>query len=360
MNSQLPYEILLRVKDDVYLNNDHEYLNKSEFKKLNILKQWEVIEMPNEFLKPTNSYKNWKDDISLEVKNPYFGRAYYNPNSKELIIGHRGSDEINDWIGANKDFAFTNWNQQFADATNFSDFAKQFINDKHPNHKYTTYQTGHSLGGGIAQISAAKSGDFAVSYDGPPVGEIIKNFIPNNFDNAINNSINFSSLPNFANNEIFDKHIGTVIRLVPDGTEKKTIDNPAYDPSFVPGVVNFDPLNNLINNQLSHRIEFINKQFDTKTGLPKNFIIERKKNKLFPEKNRVPESESLNNENIEGNKFHIGEFQKNQSNNQNETYSNIKNEFSRSEFVSKDLKMNFSNILQQINLNVKELKNNVN
>lgn len=120
------------------------------------------------------SYSNYADEnipegfqiltgFGLDFESGYSGSAYINPDTKEIIITHRGTNDATDWI-SNIDIAKGNpkalddfMNSQIMKDAN--EFTSSIVNGvREAGSKYEGYsitQTGHSQGGLIASVQGA-------------------------------------------------------------------------------------------------------------------------------------------------------------------------------------------------------------
>ena len=113
-----------------------------------------------------------------EYKSGYDVRVYINEKTQEIIISHRGSEAsslkrfLQDWVNADGGIALGSGPKaQIKDATAYNEIIQKLIKEKYPN--YTVTQTGHSLGGFIAQVIGAKNGQNTVTFDSPGAKEYI-------------------------------------------------------------------------------------------------------------------------------------------------------------------------------------------
>ena len=93
--------------------------------------------------------------LSQAASNPdsYFGVAFENQAAHEIVIANRGSGSLVDWGETDWDIVHHQPNiPAFADALVFADAVTS------ANSAFSTYVTGHSLGGAEAQYQAAELG----------------------------------------------------------------------------------------------------------------------------------------------------------------------------------------------------------
>jgi Flp pilus assembly protein TadD len=162
----------------------------------------------------------------VKAKNSYFGSAYCNSDNKHIIIAHRGTEDITDWL-ANLDFITRHLNEQESSAWEFS---KKIIDKYGPTYSYSF--TGHSLGGWLALTSLYKYKDefvnskkggyqdaFAVTFDDPggkDLSEALQPRVEENRRVDINklDITSYLSRPNIVNTAM--EHMGSVYGLVPE------------------------------------------------------------------------------------------------------------------------------------------------
>lgn len=149
---------------------------------------------------------DWKKlTWSMPNDHGYVGIVYRNDNTKHIVIVHRGTSP--DLIGKNlhTDLYLTGYNvlPDYIQSTSiaFSQSVRQY------NPGMTFSETGHSLGGMLAQINGDKfkETEEIISFDSPGCGRLIKN------DNGVK-FITYLSAPNMFNTSV-KEHIGTVYRI---------------------------------------------------------------------------------------------------------------------------------------------------
>lgn len=103
--------------------------------------------------------------------NGYYGAAYQNDSTGEIVVANRGSRASGeglkqDWGGSDAQIAAQGGlgvPAAFDDATDFA----QSVQEAHPDQQIQF--TGHSLGGGEAEVQAARLGGSAVTFGAPGV-----------------------------------------------------------------------------------------------------------------------------------------------------------------------------------------------
>ncbi|MFA9462603.1 hypothetical protein [Thiohalorhabdus methylotrophus] len=111
--------------------------------------------------------QGWVDTglIGVNPDSGFFAQAYRKGN--EVVIAYRGTeptqDALHDILGADVDIGTGDEHQQFVDAL---EFAHQ-IDLRYGGAKQTISVTGHSLGGGLAQLAADTFGWDGVTFEGP-------------------------------------------------------------------------------------------------------------------------------------------------------------------------------------------------
>ena len=103
----------------------------------------------------------------------FYAAAYRNMATGEIVIAFRGTelpDDLGD-LTADAAVATDGEHQQFVDAL---EFARQ-IYEEYDQQSYTVTVTGHSLGGGLAQLAADVFGWDGVTFEAPGVGQLRDN-----------------------------------------------------------------------------------------------------------------------------------------------------------------------------------------
>jgi hypothetical protein len=97
----------------------------------------------------------------------FYGAAYQNVDTGEIVIAYRGTeptqDAFHDILGADVDIGTGDEHQQFVDAL---EFAKN-VQDTYQGLGVDISVTGHSLGGGLAQLAADTFGWGGVTFEAP-------------------------------------------------------------------------------------------------------------------------------------------------------------------------------------------------
>lgn len=102
----------------------------------------------------------------------YFGRAYINDDTNEIVVAHRGT-QIEGSLEAVKDLtadavlAFGKDPAQLNHAEKFTQEVMAQISDNDKYNGYAFSHTGHSLGGYLADVVSAKEGQSSFSIDAP-------------------------------------------------------------------------------------------------------------------------------------------------------------------------------------------------
>jgi len=96
-------------------------------------------------------------------------QTYVDHEAKEIVFAIGGTDELKDWPGPNKNFAFGGYNDQFKQAVN--EAIKLYKNDDYEGYSFST--PGHSLGGGVAQVISHTFGWDGLSTDAPGASRVI-------------------------------------------------------------------------------------------------------------------------------------------------------------------------------------------
>lgn len=104
------------------------------------------------------------------AQHGFSAQVYENQNSGQLVIAYRGTDQkIKDWLGPNQEIiqessGLEGEDPQFVDALEFAERVRQNF----PNQEILV--TGHSLGGGLAQLAADTFGWDGVTFEAPEWG----------------------------------------------------------------------------------------------------------------------------------------------------------------------------------------------
>jgi len=106
-------------------------------------------------------------DIENNPKTGYQGTAYRRVDTGEVIIAHRGTEPNIKDARADAGMVFSGRNSQLDDAMKFTErafaLAQRRADEKHQ--PLNIFITGHSLGGTLAQITAAKYGVHAETFN---------------------------------------------------------------------------------------------------------------------------------------------------------------------------------------------------
>lgn len=114
----------------------------------------------------------------------YAAVAYQAPDGS-IVIAHRGTDGLKD-LGSDLSIGRQNLPAQFDDADNFTQEIMSEFGDE-------VVHTGHSLGGGLAQLVGHKYGTESIAFDPPGMVEVIENN-SETFGNQPINTENFTSV----------------------------------------------------------------------------------------------------------------------------------------------------------------------
>lgn len=204
-------------------------------------------------------------DTHYEEETSYFGAAYCDNNNKHIIIAHRGTEDLRDWM-TNCDLITRHLNQQEVNA--WDDFAKKIITKYGSDYSYSF--TGHSLGGWLAQTCLWKYQDefinnqpnaykdgFAVTLDDPGARELLEALQPrteNNYKIAIDqlDITAYLSRPNIVNTAL--GHVGSTYALTTKNNDLSWWER------------------NITYTINMHNAHMLLNEFDEKTGLPKHCL----------------------------------------------------------------------------------------
>lgn len=210
----------------------------------------------------------------------YYGQAYIDKSTGQLIIAHRGTDNlINTFVEddkLDKDFGqrilalvrdldddyeiFSGKipREQYYEARAFSKKAKKTYREQF-NKEPEVVHTGHSLGAVLAELCAIEENSKAITFESPGSGPLIKelseitynsDFDYKKFDPSKVDITTYNARPNRINT--LHQHVGKVI--------------PLYRESKVQKVYSDDLL---FENISGHAIDSLLTRFDKRTGNPK-------------------------------------------------------------------------------------------
>lgn len=182
----------------------------------------------------------------------YAGVAYVNDQEQMVVFAHRGTEFLSDFnkdvIQADVDIAMGKLPRQFTHAREFT----TGVLTSNDFDGYEIAHTGHSLGGGLAQLVAASTGSSAITFDNPGVGDIINDMglHNNSFDSFHAFTSRYSWVSNGFNGEVaaVNNHVGNVHTI---------------DPILPDEIRIFTPLTN-------HSMSNMRNAFDETTGFPAN------------------------------------------------------------------------------------------
>jgi hypothetical protein len=113
---------------------------------------------------PPDSTNGWtRMTIAPNTASGFSAVAYRNSNG-EVAIAFRGTDSLKDMV-TNGAFVSNGWRQQFSDAADFVNKVKLEMRDQ--GISGAPIVTGHSLGGGIAQVMGKMFGLNGAAFDAP-------------------------------------------------------------------------------------------------------------------------------------------------------------------------------------------------
>lgn len=201
--------------------------------------------------------------IPKELSNPgngYQAVVFENLETGEIIVSHRGSefDEFTkDWITTDGALLTGALNNQFTNARKLT----QYVRAMFPNAPIG--QTGHSLGGWLAQMVGMANGQKAVSIDAPGALDQIrlmdyilaKDGFSGSCKNASEVITAFQSRMNPVNTNSFGEHIVEPIPLFDENARQKIMTLKSFKMYLASGYF--------------HTRGYINKAFNTQTGLLK-------------------------------------------------------------------------------------------
>jgi Ca2+-binding RTX toxin-like protein len=106
----------------------------------------------------------------------FFGAAYYNDLTGELVISYRGTDDFEDWKTSNSAFLTDSLPNQFqaADAFAQTAIAQVALEYGVSVDASKIALTGHSLGGALAQLVSAATGYKATAFNSPGIAQCLQ------------------------------------------------------------------------------------------------------------------------------------------------------------------------------------------
>jgi tetratricopeptide (TPR) repeat protein len=225
----------------------------------NTLKDWDKVATSQDLLKD-----------SQFAKNDYFGIAYRNKNTNELVIAHRGTKTLKD-LKSDMHIALGKVPEHYEPAKLFLTRVKEKYGNPYISH------TGHSLGAVLAELLAYEDGTSAVTFDSPGTRNILENLRGTEFDNQRIDVITFMSTPNFINTAT--THVGQLIQIFPSRDPGslpeeliKRASSTLIDKAFVVDEKSstFEKIDLSIQSTKGHSIDRIVAVFNPNTGFPDN------------------------------------------------------------------------------------------
>ena len=165
-------------------------------------------------------------------RNGYFGRAYINETTNEIVVAHRGTEFNKDAsallsnmapvphyaahlrtslpegdLKSDGQIGFGMMPQQSSSANAFNIQIKEAVHSLPNASQYDIHQTGHSLGGYLAQIESARHSSRATTFDNPGVKIEIDRMLsngeisPEQYKYAMENIQSFQASDNFVNSK---------------------------------------------------------------------------------------------------------------------------------------------------------------
>lgn len=118
----------------------------------------------------------------IGARTTYRGAAYFCKDSGHLIIAHRGTDNIADWIDSNLHlwplFSKSKLTEFFEEnivpfSHQATSKANKIMKKENPSKEITVIHTGHSLGGAYAAMLGYKDICRSISFDSPGIGDLL-------------------------------------------------------------------------------------------------------------------------------------------------------------------------------------------
>jgi len=203
----------------------------------------------------TSIPEGWTQFLSSPDNNSYFGSSYINEKNKEIIIAHRGTEpsDTGDLV-SDLQLALNFVPNQYSDAITFVNTIKGYTKVGGIFEGYTKAHTGHSLGGVLAQLSAATFEEKAATFDSTGTLELMEEL---GISYSTTDITSYVAAPNAINTT--NTHIGDVVRIY---------NSPILEPTAF-GVVDEYPFYTLA----QHSIDQIVNQFNAITGEPTVYSV---------------------------------------------------------------------------------------
>ncbi|WP_416192466.1 Mbeg1-like protein [Neisseria sp. CCUG12390] len=144
---------------DFALLSDHVYGKKGKDGKVEL-----IFDNPSNREITLNGIKYKIEEIKDNPQNGYFGAVYRRMDTNEIIVVHRGTE-----FGTRQDreadmrMVRDHTNPQYNDAKALTEAAERWKKSQAPN--ATIYQTGHSLGGSLAQLCGHRYGHYTETFN---------------------------------------------------------------------------------------------------------------------------------------------------------------------------------------------------
>lgn len=216
-------------------NDDKEQANYSD----NWLKLLRVVNRPNDYMHgliAQDTYRNseainsadtvtlngeqWEVKFTQSGKDGYFGALYFNPVTKRLVLAYQGAKPSVNWKNS-LDNIVEHMELKKLEAYKLLKESVILAQEK----GYGLSVTGHSLGGGLAELSVFVGKNIldypsisAVTFDSPGIIDFIKKYYSNdilryngNLAHASYDVIGYVSYPNIIN--VANKHLGSLYML---------------------------------------------------------------------------------------------------------------------------------------------------
>ena len=106
-----------------------------------------------------------KSPVTTDGGNGYYAEYYYNLNTKEIVVAHKGSNFSldvgdHDWFGNLESYVLGKDHYQVSNGLKVHDDVAEQLGEE-----WQIIHAGHSLGGHIAEVVASKKGTIAFSFD---------------------------------------------------------------------------------------------------------------------------------------------------------------------------------------------------
>lgn len=223
---------------------------------------WDSPELPKELKGQCWEILGSSKDLGITSEG-YAGVAYYNSQTGEVVIAHRGTDQwnFNPFNNRSSDVDDNLSNRigqipdQYEVSRQFVEKIKEKLSGDPQYGNYTLVHTGHSLGAALADLNALKDGSKGISFDNPGTLQIIRSHTEEFPLANRENLVSYQSNPNLV-------HLGGIpagytIQLIPkEGSTR----------------ISLNPIIQFSNTKQHHDLDNIINSMDRETGFPQGYF----------------------------------------------------------------------------------------